>query len=52
MSLEQSAEEWAKHIVSRFGEKRYSRVDEVKAKGYDIEETAKWLEEFYLEHNG
>lgn len=52
MSLEQSAEEWAEHIVSRLDEKRYSRVDEVKAKGYDIAKTAKWLEEFYLEHNG
>ena len=38
--------------VVSFGGERYSRVDEVKAKGYDIKETAKWLEEFYLEHNG
>lgn len=52
MSLEQSAKEWANHIVSRLGGERFSRVDEIKAKGYDIAETAKWLEEFYLEHNG
>ena len=52
MSLEQSAEKWAKHIVSRLGVERYNRVDEIKARGYDIAETAKWLEEFYLEHNG
>ena len=52
MSLEQSAEEWAAHIVSRLGVERYNRVDEIKARGYDIAETAKWLEEFYLEHNG
>ena len=51
MSLNQSAGEWAEHIISRLGERRYSRVDEIKAKGYDITETAKWLEEFYLEHS-
>ena len=51
MSLNQSADEWAKHIISRLGEKRYSRVEEVKEKGYDIADTSKWLEDFYLEHS-
>ena len=41
MKLEQSAEEWADHIISR--------VNEIKEKGFDIAETSKWLEEFYLE---
>ncbi len=48
-SLDKSPEVWANHILSRVGEPRYSRVDEVKAHGYDIETTAKWLESFYLE---
>lgn len=51
MSLNQSADEWAEHIISRLGEKRYSRVEEVKEKGYDIADTSKWLEDFYLEHS-
>lgn len=51
MSLSQTADEWADHIISRLGEKRYSRIEEVKVKGYDIADTSKWLEEFYLEHS-
>lgn len=48
MSLEQSAEEWADHILSRLGEERCGRADEVKKHGYDIVDIANWLEEFYL----
>ena len=48
MSLKQSAEEWANHILSRLGQPRVSHADEVRAHGYDIAETSKWLEEFYL----
>ena len=33
-----------------YEEQRYSRADEVKAHGYDISDTAQWLENFYLEH--
>ena len=51
MSLNESAEKWADCIIARLEEKRYSRVDEIKAKGYDVSETAKWLEEFYLSIN-
>jgi len=47
-SLNESAEEWAIHILSRIGEPRYTRIDEVKAHGYDIEEASKWLENYYL----
>lgn len=50
-NLTDSAEDWANHILSRANENvRTSRCDEIKAHGYDIEETAKWLEEFYCEH--
>lgn len=48
MSLEQSADEWADHILSRLGKERYSHVEEIKTAGYDIADTSKWLEEFYL----
>ena len=48
MSLKQSAEEWANHILSRLGKPRVSHAEEVRAHGYDIAETSKWLEEFYL----
>ena len=49
MSLEDSAEIWADHIIGRLGEKRYDRSEEIVKAGYDISATAKWLEEFYLE---
>ena len=49
MSLQQSAEEWANHILSRLGKPRVSHAEEVRAHGYDIAESlSKWLEEFYL----
>lgn len=48
MSLNESAEKWADAIIARSGEKRCSRVDEVRENGYDILETAKWLENFYF----
>ena len=48
-SLADSPEKWANHILSRIEEPRYSRVEEIKKHGYDIEETSKWLESFYLE---
>lgn len=49
-SLESPAEEWAKHIISRLNEPRLSRIEEVKEHGYDIVETTKWLERFYIQH--
>lgn len=48
LSLDLSAREWTEHIISRLGEERINRVDEVKSQGYDIFDTACWLEEFYL----
>lgn len=49
-SLETSSKEWAKHIISRLNEPRLSRIEEVKEHGYDIVETAKWLDSFYIQH--
>lgn len=48
-SLNDSALNWAEHIVNRSLENRHSREDDVRRKGYDIQQTSKWLEEFYLE---
>lgn len=48
-SLSDSKEEWAKHILSRKGERRVDHMDEVVKSGFDIKECAKYLEEFYLE---
>lgn len=51
MSLENTADEWAKLIISKLNKERYSRVDDVKAHGYDINDAVKWLEDFYLSIN-
>lgn len=47
--LTDAPKEWAKHMNDRLTEKRYDRTQEVIDAGFDISETAKWLEEFYLE---
>lgn len=46
-SLEASPEEWARHILSRFPFRRRDRSAELAAKGFDITQTAAWLEGFY-----
>lgn len=47
--LTDAPKEWAKHMNDRLTEKRYDRTQEVIDAGFDISETAKWLEKFYLE---
>ncbi|MGN0638833.1 MAG: glycosyltransferase [Huintestinicola sp.] len=50
MPLEGSPQEWAEHIISECdGYIRKSFAEEVRAKGYDIADTAKQLEEIYSE---
>lgn len=51
ISLENTADEWAERIISILNKKRYSRVDDVKAHGYDINDAVKWLEDFYFSIN-
>ncbi len=47
-SIEESASDWAREIISLKAEKpREAYKDELKAKGYDVHLTAKWLTEFY-----
>ena len=48
-SLQDSPAKWAEHVFSRKQEVRSDHSEEVKAAGFDIRETAKWLEEFYLD---
>lgn len=49
MPLSASPKEWAEHILSECdGYERRSYAEEVKAAGYDINDTAKQLEEIYL----
>lgn len=49
LSLQNSPKEWAEHVLSRKQEARSDHSEEVKAAGFDIHETAKLLEEFYLD---
>lgn len=50
-SLGDSADVWARHVLSRIGEPRFSRTSEIIENGYDINTTSKWIEGFYLEKN-
>lgn len=50
LSLEKSAKFWAQRvldIVNNFSRK--DMTEAVRLAGYDIKETAKWLQKFYLE---
>lgn len=51
MSLSESPEKWADRILERANEPHRDTQEQIKAKGFDIEENAKWLEGFYLEHS-
>lgn len=51
MSLSDSPEKWAGRILERATEPHRDTQDQIREKGFDIEENAKWLEEFYLEHS-
>ena len=48
-NLEDSPEEWAKHILNRVNVPRIDTSNEIREHGFDIKETSKWLEKFYLE---
>ena len=47
--LNQSPEQWADHVLMRLTEHRTDHSEVIKSCGYDISETAKWLEVFYLD---
>lgn len=50
LPIELGPEEWAEYIISKFKWEniRESKYIELKSKGYDINDTSKWLEKFYL----
>ena len=48
-SLHETASEWAGEVLQCRSEERTVCADIIKKAGFDIEESAKWLEEFYLE---
>ena len=52
LSFEEKAEVWAQHILDRASKSRRDYSTDVKNSGFDIKETAKWLEDFYIEHSG
>lgn len=53
LSLKLSPEEWADHILAQIknncNKKRFSRTKDIVSNGFDISETSKWLEVFYIE---
>ena len=48
ISLEKSAKEWADRILATKVKKREKCDEEVRKTGFDIQDTAKWLEDWYL----
>lgn len=48
ISLDKSSKEWAEIILSKKNSKRRDTYSEIKSSGYDIEENARKLEEFYI----
>ena len=46
--LDQSARQWAEHILERCGQPREDHSQEIRDNGFDIVQTTKWLENFYL----
>lgn len=50
VDLAEAAKIWAKHIRDRKNVVRRDTSSEIKANGFDITETAKWLEGYYIEH--
>jgi len=49
-SLEKTVEEWASRILElKENCNRRNTSEEIRRAGYDVKETAKWLEDFYLD---
>lgn len=53
ISLEKTVDEWADRVLSfKKGHVRRNTSEEIRSAGYDVKETAKWLEDFYLDLAG
>ena len=48
LSLDESAEVWAEHIMQHMNDKRSDAAKEICKAGYDIVKNAEWLQNFYL----
>lgn len=48
-SLDDAPEQWAEWILRRIDTPRKDMSEEIRKAGYDIVETSKWLENYYLE---
>lgn len=49
LSLKDSPAKWAQHILAVKGQPRSSGKEALRAKGFDIRQTAKQIQDFYLE---
>lgn len=49
MPLSESAESWAERALKRAKEPHWETQQQIKEKGFDIVENAKWLEKYYIE---
>lgn len=47
--LDESPEQWAKHILQQSRRSRENHIEEIRTAGYDISTAAKQLESFYLQ---
>ena len=50
IALSESARTWASQILSVKGKERKNTYQEIKNSGYDIEQNAKQLENFYIKN--
>lgn len=50
VSLKSDLNKWCSSIEKTINLKRKDRLIELKNNGYDIKDTSKWLENFYIEH--
>ncbi len=48
MSLNDSAEAWAKEIINVTKQKREAEIEKIRAAGYDIQAVAAYLQDFYI----
>lgn len=53
-TLDEPVNIWAERCVAlanKYKDHRQSPVDDIRSAGYDVEESAKWLQNFYLKHS-
>lgn len=50
LSLSEGPVVWAEHLARSLNQNnpRHDRIDEVRGRGFDIKDSARWLEQFYL----